>query len=306
MLKQLSGVVFFVICFFGLNGVDRLSANVCPIEQHKALWINKLSLDPNKRNPRLYPLDRVARTVFATDSDSIPKVPFAGEILSEQGILYQLMHNGVKILKDCYYDSWMTDIIYGLRGHHEPQEERAFYEVLKYMPDGACMIELGAYWAYYSLWFATKIPHATNYLIEPCTGPLEIGKKNFSLNNKQGHFYRGYIDIGEKMNAPKIGIDTFLEQEHIEHVHLLHADIQGAEYKMLQSAVLAIQNQKIDYIFVSTHSDLLHEQCLTFLKEHEFQILAHHTMAESCSVDGLIVAKRGGLIGLQKVLINTY
>ncbi len=33
-------------------------------------------------------------------------------------------------------------------------EERLFGEVLEWMPSGAVMVELGAYWAYYSTWFA--------------------------------------------------------------------------------------------------------------------------------------------------------
>ena len=48
-------------------------------------------------------------------------------------IPYQLMHNGSrKIILNSYSDTqWLTDVIYGLKGHHEPQEEKCFYEVLK-------------------------------------------------------------------------------------------------------------------------------------------------------------------------------
>ena len=48
------------------------------------------------------------------------------------------------------------------------------------------MIELGSYWAYYSLWFASQVKDAQNYLIEPDPRRLEIGRKNFELNNKIG------------------------------------------------------------------------------------------------------------------------
>lgn len=41
------------------------------------------------------------------------------------------MHNGVKVIAGGYYGSWMTEIIRLLQGHHEPQEERVFYENIK-------------------------------------------------------------------------------------------------------------------------------------------------------------------------------
>ena len=69
----------------------------------------------------------------------------AGKVFKSAKGDYQLMHNGVKVVKDCYYgySAWMSDIIFGLKGHHEPQEERVFYEILKYVPEGSVMIEWG-------------------------------------------------------------------------------------------------------------------------------------------------------------------
>ena len=43
------------------------------------------------------------------------------------------------------------------KGVHEPQEEKAFLEVLNYVEKGSTMIELGSYWGFYSLWFNKKI-----------------------------------------------------------------------------------------------------------------------------------------------------
>lgn len=96
----------------------------------------------------------------------------------------------------------MTDIIYGLKGHHEPQEEKAFYEVLKFIQPNATMIELGSYWGYYSLWFATAVPGSINYLVEPDPFRMNIGKINFNLNNKNGIFLRGYAGIKDNDSAP--------------------------------------------------------------------------------------------------------
>ena len=51
--------------------------------------------------------------------------------INQQEQNYQLMHNGIKIIQDCYYGSWITTLIEILKGHHEPQEEKVFYEILK-------------------------------------------------------------------------------------------------------------------------------------------------------------------------------
>ena len=53
----------------------------------------------------------------------------------------------------------MTNIIEILKGHHEPQEEFAFFQVLEQLRRNPSpwgnprMIELGSFWAYYSMWF---------------------------------------------------------------------------------------------------------------------------------------------------------
>jgi hypothetical protein len=65
----------------------------------------------------------------------------------------QVMHNGIRVLADGYYGEWMTRLIELCSGCHEPQEERVFHEVMARIPAVATMIELGGFWAFYSLWF---------------------------------------------------------------------------------------------------------------------------------------------------------
>ena len=210
---------------------------------------------------------------------------------------------------------WMTDAIYALRGHHEPPEEKVFYEVLKYIPENATMLELGAYWGYYSLWFSSTIPGATNYLVEPIFDNLNVGKKNFALNNKEAHFYHAYVAVpGEDggkdgVNFPgakQILIDSFLRDENVEHLNILHADVQGVESDMLLSCVASVKANKIDYFFISTHTFALHHFCIDFLVENNYIILAEHSPAESCSCDGLVVARRKDVPGPNHVSIRKY
>jgi hypothetical protein len=100
---------------------------------------------------------RIEITVRCKDADSIPKVANAGEVESlTDGTRVQIMHNGVRLLAYSYYEDWTVEVIRRCRGHHEPQEERIFYEVLKHISDQAVMLEVGAYWCYYSLARSTR------------------------------------------------------------------------------------------------------------------------------------------------------
>jgi len=98
--------------------------------------------------------ERISMAARCKDSDDIPKVLGAGLVsLDDQGRRIQTMHNGLKILADGYHGAWMTELIRRCRGHHEPQEERAFYEVVRRLPADAKMMELGGFWTYYTNWF---------------------------------------------------------------------------------------------------------------------------------------------------------
>jgi FkbM family methyltransferase len=238
------------------------------------------------------------------DCDSIAKVVEAGVIITPPAPdkPYQIMHNGLKVYTDSHYGDFNVEVIRRLRGHHEPQEEKVFHEVLKTIPANSVMIELGSFWAYYSLWFNREILHAVNYMIEPIQEVMERGKANFSLNNIHGDFSVLAIGKETKPNVPfqhwdgtcrnvgQICVDDFIASKNIPFVHILHADIQGSEYEMLKGAHNALTDHKIGRLFISTHSELLHQQCMRYLQHTDYKIIAEHTPAESYSEDGLIVA----------------
>lgn len=246
--------------------------------------------------------NRVLTTICCDDCLHLPKVENAGQIIEEQEASYQLTHNGIKLIKDCYYGAWMTTLITLLQGHHEPQEEKAFHEVLKYLPSHAVMIELGSYWGFYSMWFQKEISNAENFLIEPDPKNIEIGKKNFALNGMQGHFTHAMVaeissDEAEftdwdyaKHIMKAISIDDFAAEHNIDFIHILHSDIQGAEVDMLKGCSRLMAEKRIGYFFVSTHRGV-HELCLDILQNAGLDILVSITRKESFSADGLIVAK---------------
>jgi FkbM family methyltransferase len=275
---------------------------VCPFvvrttsDLYKILYKN--SLIPKNTELR----KRVLTTICCDDCQDLPKVERAGKVIENNDQVYQLAHNGIKLIKDCYYGSWMTTLITLLQGHHEPQEEKAFHEVLKHLPSNAVMIELGSYWGFYSMWFQKQILEAHNFLIEPDPKNIEIGKKNFELNGMKGNFTHamvGAASSGEsefvdwnyvKHSVPVVSIDDFARDHNIDFIHMLHSDIQGAEVEMLKGCAKLMAEKRIGYYFISTHRGV-HELCLDLLHNYGLEIIVSINRDESFSADGLIVAK---------------
>lgn len=251
---------------------------------------------------------RIVTTFACDDCHYLPKVENAGKIIQENGVDIQIMHNGLKVLRDSYYGPWATKLIELCKGHHEPQEEKVFHEVLKYLPDHAVMLELGSYWSYYSMWFQKNIRNAQTFLIEPDPKNIILGQKNFALNNMVGHFTQAMLgecskdtekfidwDYNEHQVA-QVCIDDFAAIHDIKFIHILHSDIQGAEVNMLKGCKQLMAAKRIGYFFISTHRGV-HEECLKILEDAKLEILLNFTREESFSADGLIVARLQGMPG---------
>jgi hypothetical protein len=124
-----------------------------------------------------------------------------------------------------------------------------------------------------------------------------------------GIFFQGFAGVMKECELDAVGaewisIDNFMEKQGIDHVDILHADIQAAETEMLASTINHLD--KIDYFIISTHDHGLHDSCLKFFKKNRFVVLAEHTSSESCSGDGLIVARREDVNGPEQILIRKY
>jgi FkbM family methyltransferase len=255
---------------------------------------------------------RIAITTAVRDTDRIPKVPSAGSVEQRDGTRVQVMHNGVVIEEGCYYPDWTTEIIRELRGHHEPQEEVAFHVLVERLCEegGApVMLELGSFWAYYSLWLKHAVPETRCLLVEPDPEHLEVGRRNFALNGVSGEFI--HAAVGRRHNhrvrlvlesdgiahrVRGVTVDGLLAEHRIERLDVLLIDVQGAELDALRGARGAIRERRIRFLVISTHhhshsgDPLMHQRCLRFAKDAGAHVIAEHSVQESCSGDGLIVA----------------
>ncbi len=261
---------------------------------------------------RMNEQQRVAMTVSCRDTDYIPKSKEAGSITEYKGDKVQVMHNGLKMVAGGYHGDWMANIIEQLNGHHEPQEEKAFHEVLKRIGDGGTMIELGSFWSYYTAWFQKSIKGAKNVCCEPDPVNLAIGKKNIDINgfadsvqfyeSAAGDEHEALVDVAmdsdpsQIRKVPVFTVDGIMDKTGWSQLDLLHMDVQGFEMPALRGSLETIRDTKVRFIFVSTHHYFFsrnpntHAECLDFLKSNGAHIISSHTVAESFSGDGLIVA----------------
>ena len=293
------------IAFDERDAAERLST----ISQLEAYDVHRLEeVVPLIRSPQ----ERIRITALCRDADVLPRVVDAGAVVQqEDGTFAQIMHNGVRVLAGGYCGSWMQNLITRCRGVHEPQEEVAFAEIMKHLADDATMIELGAYWSYYSIWFLTRGLGRRAIAVEPDPAHLEVGRTNARLNACEPQFVQAFVgrrsappskfktvDSGE-VELPCTSLPDLVESHAVEHVDLLHCDAQGLELDILESCQDLAAAGRLGWVVVSTHSHhitgdpLTHQRCLALLARAGAAILAEHDVQESFSGDGLIVAKFG-------------
>lgn len=254
---------------------------------------------------------RVRMTISCHDTDRLEKVTGAGEVFELNGTAVQRMHNGLLIEEGCYYGPWMTEIISALNGHHEPQEEVVFHEIVERLvasePD-ATMFELGSFWAYYSMWFRQRTSPQNRIVdMEPDPAYLETGQRNFALNGMGSTFVHGVVgttpgettlftteSTGETINVRQYDLASLMSETGVERIGLLMVDIQGFETPLIARASELLRAGKVRFMVVSTHHHLIsgdaltHQQVLAQLIEDGAHVIAEHTVGESFSGDGLV------------------
>ncbi len=213
----------------------------------------------------------------------IERVPEAGMVQGGEVIL----HNGnrVPIVGNYTYYGDFSQVLIINRGVHEPLEEYVFQEVMRRMPEAPSLIELGAYWGHYSMWLKKLRPRATTILVEPDPNNLAAGKYNFGRNGFTGEFIQSFVGKGQ------FEVDAFMEGRGIVHLDVLHVDIQGYEMEMMAGSRRALEQAKIDYAFVSTHSQDLHHGIMRALEGFGYCVEAASDFDhDTTSYDGFVFA----------------
>lgn len=213
----------------------------------------------------------------------IERVPEAGEV--RDGLV--CLHNGnrVPIAGEEAYFGPFSEILAINRGVHEPLEEYVFQQVLGQLPESPVMLELGAYWAHYSMWLKRARPRSSPIMVEPIDGHLQVGVANFARHGFAGEFIQMWVRAGW------FEVDTFLQSRPGLHLDVLHADIDLHEVEMLRGARMALRRRMIDRLFVSTHSQALHEEVVESLEKAGYRVeVASDFERETTAFDGFVFA----------------
>jgi FkbM family methyltransferase len=169
------------------------------------------------------------------------------------------------------------------------------------------VLELGAFWAWYSLWALQRLPQARSFCVEPDPAYLAKGKRNFELNDREGTFHLAAVgreatppqpfvceSDGVERQIPFEGLGSLLDRFGLARADLVLVDVQGAETALLDGARDLLRDGRVRFMVISTHhhvisnDPLTHQRCLMLLQELGAHVIAEHTVAESYSGDGLI------------------
>lgn len=200
---------------------------------------------------------------------------------------FVFLHNGLKVPisgPDAYYGEFSSILVIN-RGVHEPLEEFVFQEVLKRLPASPVMLELGAYWGHYSMWLKSVHADAIVHLVESSAENLNSGIRNFETNGLTGFFVHASVGRGHLL------VDRYLHESGIDHLDVLHSDIQGFEAEMLEGCAGALTEHRIDHLFISTHSADLHSEVVSRLSDLRYRIeVSSDFECDTTSYDGFIFA----------------
>ena len=248
-------------------------------------------------------LGRVMMTISCRDCDALPKVAEAGRIV------VQVMHNGLRVVAGGYHGDWMAHVIRALRGHHEPQEEAVFATLVRCARHNSLIVELGAFWSYYSLWYLSEVPGSRAICVEPDPRHIEVGRRNAALNglDHRARFVEAWVgasdtgvaalpleSTGEMRSLPSLDMTAVAEMAGSSGIEVRHIDAQGAETSFLRSIAAAPARPR--FLVASTHHRLIsgsastHADCLAAIEAAGGHVLIEHSVEESFSGDGLIVA----------------
>jgi hypothetical protein len=215
----------------------------------------------------------------------IARVPQAGFVDAAGCVV---LHNGHRVPVSgpgAYYGEF-SELLVLNRGVHEPLEEYCFQTLLsRLQTPEPVMIELGAYWAHYSMWLQQRFPGARCVMVEPSAANLQCGRNNFARHGYQGEFIQAFV------GATAFQIDRWRAERAIGHLDILHADIQGYEGEMLDGAEGTLSRAQADYVFISTHSETLHQAVVERLGRWSYRVeVSSGVDTHTTSWDGFVLA----------------
>jgi hypothetical protein len=119
------------------------------------------------------------------------------------------------------------------------------------------MVELGSFWAHYSLWFCAPVEGGVSYCLEPELRNLLYGVTNAELNGQRGNLVFLYNLIGARSDRatapPTLTFDQLVAVKDLRRLDILHSDIQGAaEASMPEGAAQTLASRLARFVFLGS------------------------------------------------------
>lgn len=196
----------------------------------------------------------------------------------------------------------------GPRAHEE--EYQIFQRVLDDVKNiqNPTMIELGSFWALWSLCFRQKFPSGTNILIEIVKRKLAVGEENFKLNGFKASPYWGSVfaegmfnagvEVQDTLEDPlltgrALDLEEICKAEAIGVIDILHADIQGSEKPLIESMKKNnFLSDSVRAFVLATHGEQIHAFIKKELPLCGYSIIEDHPPHGGSGGDGLIYARK--------------
>jgi len=195
----------------------------------------------------------------------IPHHPRAGQI--EGGKIW--LHNGIQVYCHSYCDIVLEWLRHN-KGVHEPSNEFWFGSVLSLLPEGATIFEWGCCWSMYSIWLLRAIKNSKAVLTDVNRGHMNHGIENAQLN-----------DVYDRCTFHDITPQTLPDEISKDAFDVLILDCDGCENYFLTN-----WSGQAKWMFVSTHNQELHSQCLDIICKTHTILLEEQELHE----DGHIIA----------------
>jgi FkbM family methyltransferase len=175
-------------------------------------------------------------------------------------------------------------------GSYEISKQKVMAQHLK---PGDIFYDIGANVGFYTLFGAHFVKdHGHVYSFEPFPEVACLVEKHIALNNlKNVSFYpiaisdtngTAHFQVGASDGMGKIAnngtlevkvasLDSLIQDQTIRPATVMKIDVEGGEYGVLKGAASLLKEHK-PLIFLATHGDQIHQQCVEFLNQFGYQI----------------------------------
>jgi FkbM family methyltransferase len=163
----------------------------------------------------------------------------------------------------------------------------------KYVKPGDIFYDIGANVGFYTLIASYLVKNEGHvYAFEPFLKNVEFLKKHVALNGLQNvtlfqlaiadhdgwvHFKEGdeggtgKIAEDGNLEVPVVSLDSIIADKKLSPPNVLKIDVEGAEYQVLKGASALFRDHK-PLIFLATHGDQIHKQCVDLLNNLGYQL----------------------------------